>query len=446
MSSALFNRRGFMKLVGATAASAALPMMPSVARAAEGDGAPTRLIIFFTANGTIRSRWRPEGSGSNFTIPDDGILTPLREVKDKVLIVDGMDLRSTRAGPGDGHQRGMGHMLTGKELLPGDDFEGGGGGSVGWARGPSVDQYIAEQVHDGERFKSVNFGVQSGGPNVWSRMSYQGDANPVEPNQDPFNSFDRLFAPVLENKEKLERIRARRKSVLDFLQTDLDKVRKKASPQDRKRLEQHLTSVREIERRLMTGNDQGIVCKPPDRGGRFNPQANDNYPQTGRLMMDMIVAALSCQLTRVATLQWDRSVGQVEPSWLGINERHHDMSHEDGKFEQQLVELNRWYAEQFAYLVKNLDAIDEPNDDGSLLDHSVVLWCNELGDGSRHSRSDMPFVLAGGGAGHFKTGQYLRIDKPHNDLLTSLCNSMGVPDQSFGDERFCNGPLDEITT
>ncbi|MFB6375096.1 MAG: DUF1552 domain-containing protein, partial [Bradymonadaceae bacterium] len=396
MSSGYFNRRGFMKLVGATAASAAVPALPSLAHGAEGDGPPTRLIVFFTPNGTIRSRWRPDGSGTNFSIPEDGILTPLQAIKDKILIVDGLDMRSTQAGPGDGHQKGMGHMLTGKELLSGDAFSGGGGGTVGWARGPSVDQYIAEQTHDGERFKSINFAVQPAGPTVWSRMSYKGDANPVEPSQDPFNSFDRLFAPVLENQKKMKRIRTRRQSVLDFLKKDLDKVRREASAKDRKRLKQHLSSVRQTERRLMAGNDRGIACQPPDEGSRFDPQANDNFPQTGQLMMDMIAASLSCRLTRVATLQWNRSVGPLEPTWLGIEKRHYKMSHSDDKYEEQLVRLNRWYAKQYAYLVRKLDAIDEPSGEGTLLDHSIVLWCNELGDGSRHDRSDMPFVLAGG--------------------------------------------------
>lgn len=441
MSDSRLDRRKFLKMAGAAAAgAAAIPAVPSLGWGEKTP--PTRLVIFFSANGTIRDRWRPEGSGDQFTIPEDGILTPLRSIKDKLLVVEGVDMESTNAGPGDGHQRGMGHMLTGTELLEGDKFEGGGNsGTVGYAGGISVDQFIAEKVHDGERFKSLEFGVQSGGPNVWSRMSYKGPGQPVEPEQNPFRAFDNLFKPVVQNQKKMERIRTRRKSVLDFVKSDLKQVKKRASKRDRDRVERHATAVRELERQLTSGDERGVACEPPNQGSAFDPQDSRNFPKTGKTMMDMIVGALSCRLTRVASIQWDKSVSGVKPTWLGIDEGHHSMSHEDEKWEQELVEVNRWYAEQFAYLVEELDAI--PEGDGTVLDNTIVLWCNELGDGSRHSRTDMPFVLAGGG-GYFKTGEYLEVDRPHNDLLTSLCRAMGVEATSFGNQRFCNGPMSEL--
>lgn len=440
MTERQLDRRGFFKLMGSAAATAAIPTLPSIGSAA-GDP-PTRLIIFFTPNGTIKDNWRPNNT-ENLSIPNDGILAPLEPHKDKVLVVDGLDMESTNHGPGDGHQKGMGHMLTGTELQPGGQFQGGGNsGTVGWADNMSVDQFIANKTHNKEPFKSIEFGVQSGGPNVWSRMIYSGPAQPVEPVQDPFKAFDRLFGSVIKDKRQREKAKARRKSVLDFVQKDLQSLESKVSSADRKRLRQHLTSVRDIEKRLMTGNANGVACKEPNTGQRFNPQDNKNFPQTGRLMLDMIVSAFSCGLTRVASIQWDRSVGQVLPSWLGISDRHHDMSHEDDKYKSELTKLNRWYAEQFKYLLDKLDSVKEGN--GTMLDNTAVLWCNELGDGSRHSRSDMPFVLAGGGGGHFKTGKFLQIDRNHNDLLVSLCNSMGLQETSFGNPAYCNGPLREI--
>jgi hypothetical protein len=441
MSDSNMDRRNFLKMAGAAAAgAAAIPAVPSLGWGDETP--PTRLVIFFSANGTIKDRWRPNGTGSQYTIPDDGILTPLRSVKDKLLVVDGIDMESTNSGPGDGHQRGMGHMLTGTEILEGDKFDGGGdNGTVGYAGGISVDQFIAEKVHDGERFKSLEFGVQSGRPNVWSRMSYKGPGQPVEPEQDPFRAFDNIFKPVVQNQQKMQRIRSRRKSVLDFVKEDLEKVKKRASKRDRERVDRHTSAIRELERQLMTGNDEGVACEPPNRGSRFDPGDSRNYPKTGRTMMDMIVGALACRLTRVASIQWDRSVSGIAPTWLGIDEGHHSMSHEDGRWEEELVEVNRWYAEQFAYLVKELDSI--PEGDGTVLDNTVVLWCNELGDGSSHTRTDMPIVIAGGG-GHFETGKFMEVDRPHNDLLTSVCRSMGVEVTSFGNDQFCRGPMTDI--
>lgn len=438
------RRRDFIKALGGGAAALSfLPLLESQL-AASGSAFPTRLVIFFSANGTVPDRWRPEGDEHNWTIKPGDILEPLAPYKDDLIIVEGVDMVSARYGPGDGHQTGMGHMLTGIELMPGDEK----GGcetcpAAGFAGGPSVDQYIAQQVFDGEAFRSMEFGVQSGGPNTWSRMCSAGPGQPVEPQQNPHNAFDRLFGSLGQSEARREQLRQRRASVLDFVHQDMKSVQRKVSGNDAKRIDQHLSEIRDLEARLRTGDGQGISCTVPDRGEAFDPYNRDNYPAAGQAMMDMIVSSFACGLTRVASLQWDRSVSNILLPWSGAITRHHDLSHrgdEDVDAESELVKINRWYAQQFAYLVGRLKSV--PEGDGTLLDHTVVVWCNELGKGNSHTRNNVPYVMAGGANGFFKTGRYLRYDNdPHNNFLVSLCQSMGVQTDTFGNPSYCTGPL-----
>ncbi len=438
------RRRTFLKALGVGAlGGACLPLLESVGTSAPASF-PNRLIIFFSANGTIPDAWRPdgEGAGSAWSIPDDGILAPLQRHKQDLLVIEGVDMLSARHGPGDGHQTGMGHMLTGTELLNGP-FQGGNGGSAGYAGGISVDQYIANNIHDGEPYKSLEFGVQCGGPNNWSRMSYAGPDQPIEPAQNAHSAFDRIFASQSMSEERARQLRNRRASVLDFVGEDLNKISKKVSAEDRSRIEQHLTSVREVEQRLLTGDGNGVACMEPNRGQPFDSSKHENYAATGDLMMDMIVSALACGTTRVASMQWSRSVSNITLPWAGVgNDRHHDLSHEgDGNTtaKNKLIKINTWYAERFAALLDKLKAV--PEGDGTLLDHTTVVWCNELGKGNSHTRNNVPYVIAGGGTG-WATDRYMRFDmQPHNDFLVSLSNAMGVPTQTFGNPAYCNGPL-----
>jgi len=447
MSHDSVDRRSFLKLFGsaaaAGAASAFVPALPTLA--AGRDEFPTRLVVFFSGNGTIQDRWRPNGKGRNFTIPDDGILTPLRDWKDDLLIVDGIDMRTTNSDPlsGGAHMKGMGHLLTGSHLRETGKFTANNGNEAGYPDGKSVDQFIAEKVNGNRRFKSLSFGVQSGGANVRNRMCYSGPGEPVHPIQDPFEAFSRLFEENGADRRQMQNLLEQRKSVLDFVQSDLEEVEQQVGHRDRQRLTKHLASVRELERQLMTGDDQGNACEKPNKGGRFDPQKTGNYPKTGQLMMDMIVGAFNCDLTRVASIQWDGAVSNVKPRWVGVNKRHHKMSHQSAQNEEDLVTVNRWYARQFAYLMEKLDSIPEGN--GTMLDNTVVMWANELGDGDQHDRQNIPVVIGGGGGGYLDTGRHLNVDRPHNDLLVSLCRSMGVQTDSFGIDKFNNGPIQALT-
>jgi hypothetical protein len=179
----------------------------------------------------------------------------------------------------------------------------------------------------------------------------------------------------------------------------------------------------------------------------LDARKNDNAPALGKLQMDLMVMALACDLTRVASLMWTNSVGQMSFPWIGITDRQHDLSHNgdsDTVSKDKLIKMNTWYSEQFAYLLTRLNDVKEGA--GTLLDNTLVLWGNELGKGNSHTRDNIPFVLAGGAGGAVKTGQYLVADKrPHNDLLLAVCHAMGMTGlTTFGDSRFCTGVLREV--
>lgn len=445
-----YSRRAFLS--GAGKALVALPIMASLGafpKRARADGAsyPTRFIVMFSPNGTIKRNWVPTGSETNFQL--SRILQPLAPYKEKLLVLEGLNMTSAKHGPGDGHQTGMGHMLTATELLEGELFEGGGGsGRVGWAGGISIDQAIANHVGAATRLKSLELGVQVHGATVWSRMSYLGANQPIPPENDPEKVFSRLFADFDISPADLVKRERRRKSVLDLVMGEYASLKPKLDTFDRQKLEAHLDAIRDVEKRLQLDvagvSDACVVPSKPAFPAHMDPQ---NYEAVGRLHMDMLASALQCDLTRVATLQFSHSVSQHVFTNLGINQAHHDLSHEgdsNADAMEKLTQINTFYAQQMAYLCGRLAAI--PEGDETLLDHTVILWCNELGKGNSHSRDDVPYVLAGGASGYFKTGRYLRFlpTHTHNQLLLTFLHAFGVDADSFGDPRFSTGPLPNL--
>lgn len=442
-----WSRRAFLR--GAGGVAIGLPFMASLglgplgksARAAEGGPFPKRFVLMFSPNGTVKKNWLPSGEGTSFNL--SRILEPLAPHREQLLILDGISMLTAKHGPGDGHQTGMGHMLTGVELLSGDLFQGGGdSGSVGWAGGISVDQAIANVVGTSTKLKSLELGVQVHGATVWSRMSYLGPNQPIPPENDPKAVFDRLFADMsISPAEVLKRDR-RRKSILDLVKGEYAALTPRLDAFDRHKLEAHLEAIREVEKRLQTEitgvSESCVLPTEPVYPPHMDPL---NYEAVGRLQMDMLVSALQCDLTRVASVQYSHSVSGHVFTNLDIFQGHHDLSHEGDSNEdaqEKLTLINRFYAEQMAYLIGKLR--DTPEGDGNLLDNTVVVWVNELGKGNSHSREEVPYVLAGSCGGYFKTGRYERFlaSTPHNDFLTMLQRAMGLSIDRFGDTRYAN--------
>ncbi len=435
-----FSRRAL--LGSALAGSVGLPLLeaftPKAALAAAD--VPRCFLVMFSPNGTILDNWTPSGGESDFTLP--AILEPLGEHQSDLVIVSGVD---QRGGGGDGHQNGMGGMLTGQPLLSGR-FAGVGAPPAGWAAGPSVDQRIAEVVGRGLPFRSLELGVQTGSADNWGRMCYRGRNQPLPPRDDPGRVFDEVFGGAALDPDERARRKARRSSILDHVKGEFAELSAELGAADRARLDAHLSYVREVEARLDQLNDSPATCELPERPS-LGVEGNDAFPAVGAAQIDLMVLALSCGLTRVASLQWSRSVSEVRHTWLDIEEGHHGLSHapdSDTAARDKLTRINQWYATQFATLIAKLKAV--PEGEGTLFDRCLLLWANELGTGNTHSRKDAPYVLAGSAGGALETGRFLAFDGdvPHNDLLVSILNAMGVPDTTFGASEWCNGPLDGL--
>ncbi len=425
------NRRAFIRDLGIGAA--AIPFilnLPSLGFANQGVR-KRRLVVMFSPNGVIPSAFWPDEEGASFQLKES--LKPLEPFKSRTLVLHG--LCDKVRGDGDNHMRGMGCLLTGIELFPGN-IQGGSDTPAGWAKGASIDQEIRTFLQHGPetrtRFGSLEFGVMvPDRADTWSRMVYAGGNKPIAPIDDPYQMFAKLYGRM-KDQESL-------KSILDELQEDLKKVRSAVSAEDRQLLDEHATFVREMEQELkdQQGKDVGHAVPELVPGVKH---ANDQMPQLSKMQIDLMVNAFAADFARVATLQYTNSVGQARMHWIGVGEAHHELSHHpdsNKKSQENLTKINKWYCEQMAYLAKRLSETPEPGGGGSLLDNTTIVWTNELGKGNSHTLDDIPFVLVGNGLG-FNMGRSLKFKKiPHNRLLLALANGMGHHIEKFGNPNLC---------
>ncbi len=430
------SRRKLLLGGGAAASLAPLaPLLPISEAEGQAQGFPKRLVCWFTPNGTIRDEWLPEGGETDFTFKK--ILAPLEDFKQQLLILDG--IKFEREGPGNDHMRGPHNLFAGSHLLDGS-FTGGDMGKdrSGWGSHISVDQHIAKGIAPPTPFESLVLGVTpKQNPNVRHRLSYAGENQPIAPEIDPYLLFQNVFGSIAgegpEAAAKLERLRLERKSVIDLVSAELGGLTTQLGSNDQLKVSAHLEALRAIERRLENTTARG-QCTLPGAPTKLDPYANDNHPVVGRAMMDLLASSLACDMTRIATFMWAGSTSDQRFPWLGIDQGHHTISHEPDDVgtpaRQELTDINVWYSEQFAYFLRTLAAM--PEGDGSVLDNTIILWGNELGRGNTHSAHPIPIILAGGSS-LLRTGRKLSYDKVQiNRLLVSLCQLMGLEDQTFG--------------
>ena len=437
------HRRQLMKTLG-VAALAAPFVRVGAARAVD---APKRFIFMMTANGFQLNGWTPTGSGATFTLGSS--LSALAPHKSKLLVLRGLDMAAGYDGPGGGHQKGCGAWLTGRPLNDGD-FTGGNGDLLsGWASGISVDQRIANVIGSETRLPSLELGVAVTGSNNRHRISYAGSDAPLPPDSSPQRVYERLFSSVVGDASTLARLRRRRQSVLDWVRGDLNRLNGQIGAEDRPGLESHLERIREIERQL---DMSGASCAAPGAPPAFDANREPNLDRAGALQIDLMVAAMACDITRVSTLLWSGGTsGQRFSTALGITESHHSLSHDgdsNSASQRKLRDINTFHAGHFARLLSRLDETPEPGGgEGTMLDNSVVIWGSELSKGNSHSRRDMPIVMAGGLGGYFRTGRYITFSgQPHNNLLLTILHGFGIMDSSFGTPRHCTGTLSQLVS
>lgn len=430
------TRREFLRDVGVS--TAALPFLlnlPSLGFANQLKR-KQRLIVMFSPNGVQPESFWPEGRGESLILRNS--LTPLEPFQNRTLVLKGISDKVR--GDGDSHMRGIGCILTGIELLPGN-VQGGGNTPAGWSSGISLDQELKNTFQKNSatrtRFGSLEFGVMvPEHADTWTRMVYAGSNKPLTPVCDPYQMLNKLYGRA-KDEESL-------KSILDDVQADLRKVSSRLSSEDRKLVDEHAAFVREMEQDLKASAGQGIGHAVPklDAGVKVD---NDHTPRLSKMQIDLMVNSFAADFARVATLQYSYSVGGLKMRWLGIEEGHHELSHkldDDQPAQESLTKINKWFCEQMAYMAKRLAETPEPGGQGSLLDNTLIVWTNELGKGNSHTLDNIPFVLVGGGAG-FRMGRYLEYARvPHNRLLLSIANGMGHHIDRFGNADFCGqGPL-----
>jgi hypothetical protein len=423
------SRREFLRDLGVGAAAAPfLTQLPSLGFAADGGPSKQRLIIMFSPNGVIPQNFWPdaEGEGDAFVLKES--LKPLEPFKSKMLTLHGVCDKVR--GDGDSHMRGIGCLLTGVELFPGN-IQGGSHTPAGWAKGLSIDQeiktFLQSKPETRTRFGSLEFGVQvPERADTWTRMVYTGANKPVAPVNDPAQMLNKFYGRA-KDQEAL-------KSVLDEVREDLDAVKSRLGADDKRLLEEHAAFVREMEQQLQAAKAEKAVAPAPEipPGPK---DGDDAMPRLSKLQIELMVNAFQNDFSRIGTLQYTNSVGQAKMKWLGVEERHHELSHKEDKDTvavEQLTKINKWFAEQLAYLARKLSETPEPGGEGTMLDHTMIVWTNELGKGNSHTLDDIPFVLVGGGMG-FHMGRSIRYRKiPHNRLLMSLAHGFGHRLEHFG--------------
>ncbi|CAN5715545.1 DUF1552 domain-containing protein [soil metagenome] len=431
------NRRQFLRDLGISAAA-----YPFLAGLPSLTGAPLpqrrqRLVIMFSPNGTLPGQFWPDQEGENFEFKS--ILKPLEPFKKQTLILRG--IYNKIRGDGDQHMRGMSCLLTGSELMPGN-IQGGSDNPAGWAGNISIDQeiknYLQSRPETRTRFGSLEFGVAvPDRADPWTRMSYAGANQPIAPIDDPYQMLGKLYGQ-LKDKESLV-------SILDDVRDDLKRVSSKLSARDKMLLDQHMTLVRGLEQELQAPDTTAKLLHPMPQLDPSVELVNDNTPEISRMQIDLLVNSLSNDMTRVATLQYMRSVGQAQMRWLGIEEGHHSLSHEPDNnqaSQEKLMKINTWFCGEFAYLAKRLSETPEPMGEGNMLDNTLLIWTNELGVGNSHTLENIPCVLVGGGA-DLKMGRSLKFDKAaHNRLWLTLAHAMGHKElKTFGKPELCDGGL-----
>lgn len=448
LTSSMVHRRTVLR--GAGGVALGLPWLEAMearpARAATPlttrDGLPQRLVIFWTPNGTLRQHFVPPEDLSRLP----RILEPLAPWKRLLTVADRIDDVAAQKGPGgDFHMKGMASNLAGVDAVPGGRGCGGTCTAVTGAGGPSFDQVLADRAQPRTKLRTLELGVGATGRGVLGTCVYKGRSQPLPLENDPGRTFSRLFdggaAGAGLDDAAYKRLRDQKRSVLDGVVGSYRRLIGRVSTPDRATLQAHADLVRDHEQSLGLGAGPAVCAKPASA-----PSGGD-FQALGKAQMDVLALALSCDLTRIVTLQWSQAAGGPSFPWLGINRGHHDISHDpDGNAnsQEQLAKINVWYAQQLAYLAGKLASLREGT--GSVLDNTLIVWANELSKGNTHSVMGHTWVMLGGAGGAIKTGQVRAYQgRSNNDLLLTIARALGVPLETFGHPDYNRGPLDGLT-
>ncbi|MCR9116682.1 MAG: DUF1552 domain-containing protein [bacterium] len=425
------SRRLFLR--GAAGAAVALPMLEIMSDGKESTGkSPCRMAVIKTPLGKNSDTWTPKTEGPNYKIP--AALESVKSLRDDFSILSGL------CHP----QAWGGHDVEGASFLTGADVLSGTPG-YDWKATISMDQLAAEHLGHKTRFPSLELMKNGSGIKnhtvAWSR---EGVALAAE--SDPAALFDRLFVDgAVGEREQIASNYRKKKSILDLIAEDHKRLHARASSQDKQVLDQYLTAVREVERRVKSNEEWSQKPKPAINVKRPETIRDGGVKARGphmRAMMDLMVLAMQTDSTRILTYTLCDAGAPIPES--GVTEGHHGVSHhgENPEKKAKLTKIDQFHVRQLGYFLQKLK--ETPDGDGNLLDHSMVLYGSGMGDPSRHSLKDLPILLAGHGAGNLKQGRHYRYESnvtPMSNLLLVMLREMGVPVDSFADST---GPLKHI--
>ena len=425
-------RRTFLRGMGATVA---LPFLDAMTPAFASASTPvTRVAFVYTANGVIMRDWTPAEEGPGFAFSKT--LTPVEPFRDDLLVLTGLAHRNGEAlgdGPGD-HARAGASWLTGvhPRKTRGADIR----------NGMSVDQMLAETIGRDAPLPSLELGLQdvrmaggcdSGYSCAYSNtISWSSPTTPLPYENNPGRVFSRLFGDGDTTDPAVRAVRARQnRSLLDFVRDDAARLRATLGAGDRRKLGDYLDSVREVERRIRNARHDGVDLPVLDRPDGIPPTFEEHV----RLMSDLIAIAFQADLTRVVTLMYSREGGNRTYRSIGVPDAHHGLSHHlnDPEKMARLAVIDRHHVAMLAYLLGKLR--DARDGDGSLLDHSMVVYGSSLSDSNAHTHDDLPTLLAGGGGGALRGGRHLRYPDgtPMTNLFLTMLDRLGVHRERVGD-------------
>lgn len=435
-----FSRR---LLLSAGAGSLALPLLPSLLRGQDAKAPPLRLVLFYHPNGTVAEHFWPEAGASESDFELGKILEPFAAYKDRLLIARGVDSTvamdpTNNGGP---HQRGIGALFTGQKLLTGQ-FKDGCGSAAGWADGPSIDQIVAQNIGTNTAFASLELGVRANINDVQGRISYNASGSPLPPTNDPVASYERLFlrGMPLDPSDPNSKSQA----ILDAVKDQVKLLQGKVGYDDRVTLQRHLALVEDLERRLSTGG--GTSCEPPVAPDAIDPDSEMTMSQVSRLQLDLLAHAFSCDLTRVASVQYSTGFNQMRYPWIDDMGEGHALSHSGDSSTEAWDAFSsrvRWHAEEIAYFMDRLAEI--PEGDGTALDNTLILWGSEITRGNSHALTDIPYVLLGNAGGSIASGRSISFDAASScDYLRTVLLALGIEAPTFGHPDHTSGVLSGI--
>jgi hypothetical protein len=433
------DRRLFLKGVGVCLGLPVLEsVLPSPLRAATAlppgpattaTGAPLRMAFVYFPNGANQANWWPTGTGTNYTL--GATMQPLAAMRDKFQVVGGLDLHEADPGNDGGgdHARANATFLTGTRArkTDGSDIH----------VGVSVDQVAAKHVGNATRFPSLELSCDAvhkaghcdtGYSCAYQyNISWQSPTTPMTPEPNPRLVFERLFGtgPVEERQRNYEARLRTQKSLLDFVLDDAHGLQGKLSRRDQDKLDEYLTSVRDIETRMQQSASFGPLPHPDMASPAGIPPAYDEHMD---LMYDLMALAFQTDSTRIATLLLAGDGTNRAFPEIGIPEGHHYCSHHRGNPElmAKVARIDRFYMEHFSRFIGKLDAIKDV-DGKSVLHNSMIVYGCGNSDGNRHTHTNLPVVLAGSGGGTLTPGRSMRYEAaPMTNLYLSMANRMGV--------------------